>query len=65
MKLRVTYDDGEPTEIIRPPTLTDEVVGFRMDGSTAVWTGEPAKDLPEVVEQVEALPFVQATEVEE
>lgn len=64
MELRVTFRDGEPSEIIRPPTLTDDSVTFLMEGSTAVWLGGGGRDLPEVVEAVEKLDFVQATEID-
>lgn len=64
MKLSVTYHDGEPTRIVRPPSLTQETVAFQMQGSTAVWVGNGDTDLPEVVQGVKQLPFVQAVEVE-
>lgn len=64
MKLSVTYQDGEATRIVRPPSLTQNTVAFHMEGSTAVWLGNGDRDLPEVVEAVESLPFVQAVEVD-
>lgn len=65
MKLKVIYDDATPIKIERPPTLTESFVAFKMHGSTAVWDGQDATDITEVVTAVEDLPFVQGVSMEE
>lgn len=64
MKLQVTYQDGAPAHIERPPTLTEGYVSFIMRGSSAVWMGQDVDDLHRVMQAVENLPFVQAATME-
>lgn len=64
MNLQVTYRDDTATRIEREATLTEDYVAFQLEGSTAVWCGQDVADLPDVLDAVEALPFVQAATLE-
>lgn len=66
MKLQVTFDDGDPTQIIARTEHLSQQPMFIMEGSTAVFIGPAVSERVEsAADAVEQLPFVQAVEVGE